>query len=141
MGEPTTVWMPGGVKTEIHLRSEDTGGAFCLLRDELPPGWELPPHRHRHEAETMHVLEGEMAVTVNGRESLVRAGETVQVPAGALHCGRNAGAGPLRRVVLFSPGGMERFFLEAGAASPEAVDPGVALDSALRHGWEFPAAS
>jgi hypothetical protein len=33
---------------------------------------------------------------------------------------------------------MEGFFLEAGAASPETVDPRVALESALRHGWEFP---
>jgi|SRR3954447_26383372 quercetin dioxygenase-like cupin family protein len=133
----SVVWMPGGVRTEIHLTGEDTAGAFCLLRDELPPGWELPPHRHRSEAETMHVLGGEMSVVVDGEERLVRAGETAHVPLGVLHSGRNAGEGPLRRVVIFSPAGIEGFFLTAGAATPGEVDPRAALDAAMSHGWEF----
>jgi quercetin dioxygenase-like cupin family protein len=137
--KPTVVWMPGGVRTEVHLTGAETGGAFCLLVDELPAGWELPAHRHRGEAETMHVLSGEMAVALErGEETLARAGQTVHVPPGVLHSGRNAGSGPLRRVVVFSPAGMERFFLEAGAQSPTAVDAGFARASALRHGWEFP---
>ncbi len=129
--------MPGGVRTEIHLTGEDTAGAFCLLLDELPPGWELPAHRHRGEAETMHVLSGEMAVAVDGVQRLVRAGETAHVPQGVVHSGRNAGVEPLRRVVLFSPAGMERFFLEAGASGPDGIDARGALDAAVRHGWEF----
>jgi quercetin dioxygenase-like cupin family protein len=129
--------MPGGVRTEIHLTSEDTGGAFCLLRDELPPGWALPPHRHAGEAETMHVVSGEMAVEIDGEERIVRAGETAHVPAGAVHSSANAAPDALRRVVIFSPGGMERFFLEAGAPSAAEVDARLVLDSALRHGWEF----
>src|SRR4051812_13954778 len=131
------VWMPGDVRTEIHLTGEDTAGAFCLLRDELPPGWELPPHRHAAEAETMHVLSGSMAVVVDGEERVVGAGETVHVPRGVLHSGRNAGAEQLRRIVMFSPAGIEGFFLEAGADSPGEVDARAALDSALRHGWTF----
>src|SRR4051812_27381477 len=114
--------MPGGVRTEIHLTGEDTAEAFCLLRDELPPGWELPPHRHRGEAETMHVLSGAMAVVVDGEEWLVEAGETAHVPRGVLHSSANAGTERLRRVVVFSPAGMERFFLEAGSSTPDGVD-------------------
>ena len=50
---PRVVWMPGGLRTEVHLRGEDTGGAFCLLADEPQPGWSLPPHRPtRAEAPT-----------------------------------------------------------------------------------------
>jgi len=132
--------MPGGVRTEIHLTGEDTAGAFCLLRDELPPGWELPPHSHRDAAETMHVLAGAMALLVDGRETVVRPGETAHVPLGVVHSSRNAGAAPLCRVVLFSPAGMERFFSEAGAPSAEEADPRVALEAAMSHGWEFVAA-
>ena len=131
------IWMPGGVRTEIHLTAAETAGAFCLLTDELPPGWELPPHRHRDEAETMHVVSGEMAVEIDGEQRIVRAGETAHVPTGVLHSGRNAAEEPLRRIVIFSPAGMERFFLDAGADSAEEVDARRALDSALRHGWEF----
>ena len=89
----------------------------------------------------MHVLSGEMAVVVDGEERVVGAGETAHVPRRVLHSGRNAGAEVLRRIVIFSPAGIEGFFLEAGAASPSEVDAGAALDSALRHGWEFVSAS
>jgi len=138
---PTVVWMPGGVRTEVHLGGEDTGGAFCLLVDELPPGWSLPEHRHRGEAETMHLLAGELAVVVAGRELHLAAGETLHVPRGVLHSGENRSRGAVRRVVVFSPAGMEQFFLAAGAATPEATDVRAALQAALRHGWEFTRAS
>jgi quercetin dioxygenase-like cupin family protein len=129
--------MPGGVRTEVHLCSEDTGGAFCLLVDEPPSGWSLPPHRHR-EAETIHVIAGEFEMEVDGERSQVSAGETIHIPRGAVHASSNAGDGPGRRVLLFSPAGMERFFLETGADSADAeIDPGEALQSAIRHGWEF----
>ena len=35
---PRVVWMPGRVRTEIHLASQDTGGAFCMLVDYPPVG-------------------------------------------------------------------------------------------------------
>jgi len=38
MGDPRTVWMPGGVRTEIHLAGEDTAGTFCLIVDHPPAG-------------------------------------------------------------------------------------------------------
>ena len=43
-----------------------------------------------------------------------------------------------RRVVMFSPAGMERFFLETGAQAPDQeTDARAAFESAIRHGWEF----
>lgn len=132
------LWMPGGVRTEIQLDGADTGGAFCLLVDEPPAGWALPPHRHLNEAETIHVVAGEFAMEVGGVRSLLRAGESIHVPRGVEHAGGNVGEGPGRRIVIFSPAGMERFFRETGAASADAeVDLAAALASAVRHGWEF----
>ncbi len=136
--QPTVLWMPGRVRTEIHLTGEDTAGAFCLLRDTLPAGWALPAHRHPEAAETIHVIGGELGYSLEGGEELrAGAGETVHVPAGVLHATRNAGPAELSRLVLFSPAGMERFFLEAGAQAPEMSDPRKALEAALRNGWEF----
>jgi oxalate decarboxylase/phosphoglucose isomerase-like protein (cupin superfamily) len=85
----------------------------------------------------MHVVSGAMAVEIDGEERIVRAGETAHVPAGVVHSSGNAAREPLRRVVIFSPAGMEGFFLEAGAAGAAEVDARRVLDSALRHGWEF----
>jgi quercetin dioxygenase-like cupin family protein len=136
--ERRVVWMPGGVRTEVHLTRADTGGAFCLLADEPPPGWSLPPHRHRNESETIHVIAGTFEMTVDGDSRTLRAGDTVHVPAGVVHSGGNVGDAAGRRIVMFSPAGLERFFLEVGAAEPEAaVDITEALAGATRHGWEF----
>jgi quercetin dioxygenase-like cupin family protein len=135
---PTVVWMPGGVRTEIQLVTEDTGGAFCLLVDQPPPGWSLPAHRHRNEAETIHVVEGDFEMVLDGRRSRLSAGDTIHVPRGVIHSSANMGERPGRRVVLFSPAGMERFFEEAGIAKADGdVDVRAVLATAVRHGWEF----
>jgi quercetin dioxygenase-like cupin family protein len=136
--ESRVVWMPGGVCTEIHLTAEDTDGAFCLLVDHPPAGWSLPAHRHHNEAETIHVIKGEFEMDLDGTKSLLSAGQTVHVPRGVIHSSANIGQQPGQRVVVFSPAGMERFFIEAGAPGPDAeVDLAAALASATRHGWEF----
>src|SRR5207248_7777001 len=88
-GDARVVWMPGGVRTEIHLAGEDTGGAFCLLVDHPPAGWSLPAHRHRNEAETIHVVEGDFAIEIDGRLSQLSLGETIHVPRGAVHASAN----------------------------------------------------
>jgi quercetin dioxygenase-like cupin family protein len=136
--EPEVVWMPGRVRTEIRLTGADTGGAFCLLLDEPPAGWSLPAHIHEGAAETIHVLAGEFETTVAGVTEHSGPGATVHIPAGVVHSGANVGPEAGRRLLIFSPAGMEEFFREAGAPSPEAeVERGAALESALRHGWRF----
>jgi quercetin dioxygenase-like cupin family protein len=130
--------MPGAVRTEIHLTSEDTDDAFCLLVDHPPAGWSLPAHRHRNEAETIHIVEGDFEMEVDGQPLRLSAGETIHVPRGVIHSGTNIGKQAGHRVLIFSPAGMERFFLEAGAPTPDSeTDPAATLVSATRHGWEF----
>jgi mannose-6-phosphate isomerase-like protein (cupin superfamily) len=130
--------MPGAVRTEIHLVGRETDGAFCLLVDHPPPRWSLPDHLHRGVAETIYIIEGEFEMTVDGKSSILRAGQTVHVPADVVHSGGNVGQANGRRVVMFSPAGMEDFFLEVGAPSAETeIEVRTAVASALRHGWEF----
>jgi mannose-6-phosphate isomerase-like protein (cupin superfamily) len=130
--------MPGGVRTEIHLGAEQTDGRFCLLVDRPPAGWSLPAHLHKNAAETLYVLEGEFEITLADRSVSLAAGQSLHIPAGAVHASATRGSGGGRRVVIFSPAGMERFFSEAGAASAgAAVDADALLALAIRHGWEF----
>jgi hypothetical protein len=42
-----------------------------------------------------------------------------------------------RRLLTFSPAGMEEFFCEAGAPSPEAEPDRAGTAAAVRHGWRF----
>lgn len=126
------------MRTEIHLAGEDTAGAFCLLVDHPPAGWSLPAHRHANEAETIHILEGDFEMQLDGTPTRLSAGETIHVPQGVTHSGGNVGRTTGRRLVLFSPAGMERFFLEAGERTPDGEpDLAAVLAAATRHGWQF----
>ena len=77
-------------------------------------------------------------MTVDGQGLRLSPGQTVHMPADVIHSGGNIGAATGRRVVIFSPAGMENFFLETGVASEDAdIDINAALASAIRHGWDF----
>ena|SRR5437899_789973 len=136
--KPTVVWMPGDVRTEVHLTAATSGDALCLLIDEPPAGWSLPPHRHANEAETIHVLAGSFALDIDGQRVRLRAGDTAHVPAGVTHGGGNIGSETGRRVVIFTPAGIEGFFLAVGKPRQgEAFTDGEVLAAARRWGWEF----
>ena len=131
-------WLPGGVRIEIKLDGDATDGQLCLLVDNPPSGWSLPPHRHANEAETIHVVAGEFELIVDGERRVMRAGDTAHVPRGVTHSGRNIGTTTGQRVIVFSPAGVEGWFREASAATPDADFDMEALGAAaVRYGWEF----
>ncbi len=109
-----------------------------MLVDHPPVGWSLPPHRHANEAETIHIVEGDFEMELEGAPARLSAGETIHIPQGVAHSGGNVGRKAGRRIVLFSPAGMESFFLEAGQPTADSEpDLAAVLASATRHGWQF----
>jgi quercetin dioxygenase-like cupin family protein len=97
----------------ITVTGEQTNGRFCVIDMYIPPGGGPPPHRHDFE-ETFILLEGEMEATFRGHKSVVRAGETLNIPANAPHQFHNASTGPVRMLCICSPAGQEKFFMEVG---------------------------
>src|SRR6201989_2521563 len=73
----------------ILLSGKDTAGRYCLIDMHVPPGGGPPPHRHDFE-ESFILLEGEIEATFRGEKSVVRAGETINIPANAPHSFTNA---------------------------------------------------
>ena len=99
----------------ITVSGEETAGRFCVIDMHIPPGGGPPPHRHDFE-ETFILLEGEMQATFRGKKSLVRAGETIHIPANAPHQFHNSSSIPVRLLCICSPAGQEKFFQEVGVA-------------------------
>ncbi len=97
----------------ITVTGEDTAGRFCVIDMFIPPGGGPPPHRHDFE-ETFILLEGEMEATFRGQKSMVRAGDTLNIPANAPHQFHNASTTAVRMICICSPAGQEKFFLEVG---------------------------
>jgi quercetin dioxygenase-like cupin family protein len=97
----------------ILLTGKDTAGRFCLIDMYVPPGGGPPPHRHDFE-ETFSLLEGELDVVFRGGKQVIRAGETIHVPANAPHQFHNSSTRPARMRCICSPSGQEEFFVEIG---------------------------
>jgi quercetin dioxygenase-like cupin family protein len=111
----------------ILLSGKDTGGRYCLIDMHVPPGGGPPPHRHDFE-ESFLLLEGELEATFRGQKTVVRAGETVHVPANAPHQFQNVSGGNVRMLCICSPAGQEEFFEQVGVrvatrtAAPPKLD-------------------
>jgi len=106
----------------LLLSGKDTAGRFCLIDMFVPPGGGPPPHRHDFE-ETFTLLEGELEATFRGQKSVVRAGETVHIPANAPHQFRNVSSTPARMLCICAPAGQENMFLELGVPVATRTTP------------------
>jgi quercetin dioxygenase-like cupin family protein len=115
----------------ILLTGKETAGQFCLIDMHVPPGGGPPPHRHDFE-ETFSVLEGEIEATFRGATVVVRAGETIHIPANAPHQFRNSSTGAARLLCICSPAGQEEFFLEVGVPVATRTTPPPKLDEAAQ---------
>jgi quercetin dioxygenase-like cupin family protein len=115
----------------ILLTGEDTDGRFCLIDMLVPPGGGPPPHRHDFE-ETFILLEGEVDLTFRGKKSVVRAGDTVNIPSNAPHQFHNSSSKAARLLCLCSPAGMENFFLQIGIPVESRTSPAPKLDKAAQ---------
>lgn len=106
----------------ILLTGADTAGKYALIDMNVPPGGGPPPHRHDFE-EMFHVLEGEVEITFRGTTTIVRAGETVNIPAGAPHRFHNVSERDARMLCMISPPGLEEYFTLWGTPLPTRTAP------------------
>jgi mannose-6-phosphate isomerase-like protein (cupin superfamily) len=113
----------------ILLKGSDTNGRFSLIDMLVPPGGGPPPHRHDFE-ETFVILEGELEATFRGEKMVVRAGDTINVPANAPHQFHNGSDKPARMLCICSPAGLEEFFTQIGVPLETRTTPAPQLDKA-----------
>ena len=140
--EGQAIWTMGERMT-LKATKALTGNAFTVLEDLVAPGGEPPPHFHENEDEAYYVLEGEMKVTVADETFHAKAGSFVFLPRHIVHYWQVVGAGPVRFLTFFAPGGVEDFFLELSQPAraptpppPPAGPPDIAriVETAGRYG-------
>ena len=71
---------------------------------ELQPGGASAVHIHPMQEETYQVLDGQMEVLLDNKWKMVKAGETVVIPRGAVHAFRNTGAQAAKAINRHYPG-------------------------------------
>lgn len=89
----TNVLDDGNLRLEFTTTGEESKGQLHEMLATYRPGSALPPaHLHPQQNEHFSVLEGEMWCLVDGVETTLRAGDTLDIPAGSVHQLRNPGA-------------------------------------------------
>lgn len=79
-----------GMSKGVLVNDEHGAENVALRRFVLEAGGRVPEHTNEIEHE-QHVLEGEYTVGIEEREYTVSAGDTIHIPAGAVHWYRNDG--------------------------------------------------
>jgi quercetin dioxygenase-like cupin family protein len=115
----------------ILLSGNDTNGRYCLIDMLIPHGAGPAPHRHDFE-ESFTLLEGEIEFVFRGKKSIVREGETVNIPANAPHSFANKSPKLVRLLCICSPAGQEEFFKEVGISVASRTTAAPKLDEAAQ---------
>ena len=85
-----------GITTITHLvNCENEKNVRLIAEITLPPGASIGEHRHDTETEYFLILSGSGLVNDNGKETPVKAGDTIITGNGALHSIANNGNVPL----------------------------------------------
>ena len=117
-----------GFLLKVLVPAEATGGQLSVCEQVHPAGYGTPVHVHEREDQTLYVLEGRITGWLDPdgdvTECTVEAGEAVFLPRGVPHAFRVEAEGT-RLLEINTPGGFERFHIEAGepAAEERLPDP------------------
>ena len=90
-----------GILATIKISGEETGGQYCLIDAEVPPGMGSPWHVHRDEDEWFYCREGEFTIYVGDARLTLTAGGFAYGPKGVPH---TFIAGPDGGKMLFGAG-------------------------------------
>jgi mannose-6-phosphate isomerase-like protein (cupin superfamily) len=101
----------GNFEAVVLADGHQTDGAFSLLQTQGEPrGFGPPLHVHHDAAEAFYVLEGEYAMYVPSGEHHCAPGSFVYVPRGVPHTFKVMSETPGKKLNIFAPEAMVRFF-------------------------------
>ena len=107
--------------------TEDTDPAFFLFEDVMAHGKTTPLHCHPEADETVYILDGEILVNVDGKETRVSTGGMTFTPKGVPHACLVV-SDTARLLTLQTPGIGQAFY--RGASEPATDDTSDTLDIA-----------
>lgn len=92
-----------GVRTRMLTSAQNGATQLCMFEQWVMPGNGAPTHSHPVE-EVLTVLSGEAEMWLDQEKTIVKAGQSLIVPARRLHGFRNSGVETLHlQAVLASP--------------------------------------
>ncbi len=106
------VYDTGAVRLRLLAQSPDQ--PIAITDNTVPPGFPGPVrHRHARMTDIFYVLEGELAIELEGEWHILDPGSFVLVPPGVIHTFANRGTVPARFLNIYQPSGNEQYLKEA----------------------------
>ena len=124
--EGPTVEILGGRLT-FKVLSDETGGAYAIIDQTVPPGHGPPLHVHRKETEIFYVAAGTFEVQCGEDIHRLNAGSLFVGPRDIPHRFENVGETPGRLVLTVFPGRFANYFLEVAEVPANDEQQMVAL--------------
>jgi len=120
-GEGTAYWMLGGLY-EVKASGDETGGKMTIVEMSIPAGMGPPQHTHPG-GEAVYVIEGNVRYHIEDDTLEGGPGSFFYIPEGTWE--NFEPTSQVRLLVIYEPGGTEKFFAEAGepASSHELPPP------------------
>jgi quercetin dioxygenase-like cupin family protein len=110
------------LRTNVLLRSEETGGRMSATEIVVPPHTAGPPlHTHDFD-EAFYLLEGELIFQFGEALAAEGAGELSFAPRNVPHTLANHSDAPARYLLVCTPAGFERHWARV-AAEAAGVEP------------------
>jgi mannose-6-phosphate isomerase-like protein (cupin superfamily) len=89
----------------------------------MPAQFGPPLHVHHREDELLQILEGTVRVVCGSDDRTLEAGAFAYLPRGVPHTFKVTGDEPARMLAIFTPGGLERLFVQSGVPTERAALP------------------
>jgi quercetin dioxygenase-like cupin family protein len=110
--------LPTSINLVVPVAGYATHGQYALVEACVAAGTEIPAHVASKEDVVLHVLHGELAVSVDRTQQTIIGGGSVSLPRGVPR--RIAATRPSRVLALIAPAGLEQ--LLSVVADPD-TDP------------------
>jgi mannose-6-phosphate isomerase-like protein (cupin superfamily) len=101
-----------GERFTVRVPSDDTDGVYSVLEFVIGHRNGTPMHVHDNEEERFVVLEGTMQFACGDERMEMSAGDSTIVARGVPHAWCNLSKTPLRMLVIFTPGRIDKMFSE-----------------------------
>jgi quercetin dioxygenase-like cupin family protein len=124
----TTAFAPirvGQLELQFLQDASTTNGKLSIFEVTIPPGAFSPPTHFHDVEEVVYGIEGVLTFTVDGVAHEIRAGQSLSVPANAVHRFDNMHDVPCKVLSVQTPGTIgPAFYQEIGTALAEAQAAG-----------------
>ena len=117
--ERKAYWI-GGQRQAVIAGAAESGKRYALSHSTIAVGGGAAEHHHSREAEAFYVIAGSIRFLLEGRPVILNKGDFLHAEPGLKYSFEVLPPETCEVLILYAPGGLERFITEAGIAEPDA---------------------